>query len=133
MIYLFIIYYLLFILLFVIYATVSVKPGVMYREIGEVISRVVHKKGFSVVKSYCGHGVGRMFHCAPNVPHYASICFIILQVPLPRFFVPISSPLIQNSPAHCFISPILHILVSSCLVSAYLVSATSLLAFFLLY
>jgi methionyl aminopeptidase len=24
----------------------------------------------SVVKTYCGHGVGRLFHCAPNVPHY---------------------------------------------------------------
>lgn len=52
---------------------ITVKPGVMYREVGDVISRVVHKKGFSVVKSYCGHGVGRLFHCAPNVPHYARI------------------------------------------------------------
>jgi len=24
----------------------------------------------SIVKTYCGHGVGRLFHCAPNVPHY---------------------------------------------------------------
>jgi len=47
------------------------KPGVLYREVGEVISRVVHKHGLSVVKSYCGHGIGRLFHCAPNVPHYA--------------------------------------------------------------
>eukprot|EP01111_Echinosteliopsis_oligospora_P000846 TRINITY_DN1101_c0_g1_i1.p1 TRINITY_DN1101_c0_g1~~TRINITY_DN1101_c0_g1_i1.p1 ORF type:complete len:411 (-),score=75.30 TRINITY_DN1101_c0_g1_i1:86-1243(-) len=48
-----------------------VKPGAMYREVGEVITRVVHKQGFSVVKSYCGHGIGKLFHCAPNVPHYA--------------------------------------------------------------
>lgn len=48
-----------------------VKPGVMYREVGEVISRVVHKKGFSVVKAYCGHGVGTLFHGPPNIPHYA--------------------------------------------------------------
>jgi len=52
-------------------AIAIVKPGTMYREVGEVISRVVHKKGFSVVKAYCGHGVGRLFHCPPNVPHYA--------------------------------------------------------------
>lgn len=26
---------------------------------------------FSVVKAYCGHGIGKLFHCAPNVPHYA--------------------------------------------------------------
>lgn len=25
----------------------------------------------SVVKSYCGHGIGDLFHCAPNVPHYS--------------------------------------------------------------
>lgn len=25
------------------------------------------------VKSYCGHGIGELFHCAPNIPHYASI------------------------------------------------------------
>jgi methionine aminopeptidase len=25
----------------------------------------------SVVKSYCGHGIGTLFHCAPNIPHYA--------------------------------------------------------------
>ena len=47
------------------------RPGVMYRDLGTVISRVVGEAGFSIVKSYCGHGIGRMFHCAPNVPHYA--------------------------------------------------------------
>ena len=26
---------------------------------------------FSVVRSYCGHGIGELFHCAPNIPHYA--------------------------------------------------------------
>jgi methionyl aminopeptidase len=26
---------------------------------------------FSVVKTYCGHGIGDLFHCAPNIPHYA--------------------------------------------------------------
>ena len=47
------------------------KPGVMYRDLGTIVSRVTAEYGFSVVKSYCGHGVGSMFHCAPNVPHYA--------------------------------------------------------------
>lgn len=47
------------------------KPGALYREVGEVISRVVHKEGFSVIRSFVGHGVGKLFHCAPNVPHYA--------------------------------------------------------------
>ncbi|XP_077245104.1 methionine aminopeptidase 1A-like [Tasmannia lanceolata] len=47
-----------------------VKPGVRFREVGEVINRHATMSGFSVVKSYCGHGVGELFHCAPNIPHY---------------------------------------------------------------
>lgn len=49
-----------------------VRPGVKYREIGNVIQKYVAPHGFSVVKSYCGHGIHRLFHTAPNVPHYAS-------------------------------------------------------------
>ena len=47
------------------------KPGMRYRDIGSIISKHAHSKGFGVVKSYCGHGIGDLFHCAPNVPHYA--------------------------------------------------------------
>lgn len=49
-----------------------VKPGERYREIGNVIQKHVQTHGYSVVKSYCGHGIHRLFHTAPNVPHYAS-------------------------------------------------------------
>lgn len=52
-------------------AIAMVKPGVRYRELGEVISKHAHENGFSVVKSYCGHGIGKLFHCAPSVPHYS--------------------------------------------------------------
>lgn len=52
-------------------ALAACAPGVPYRELGAVISRVAARDGYSVVKSYCGHGVGKLFHCAPNVPHYA--------------------------------------------------------------
>lgn len=48
-----------------------VKPGVKYREIGDVIQKHASLHGFSVVKSYCGHGIHRLFHTAPKVPHYA--------------------------------------------------------------
>ncbi|KAF3975645.1 hypothetical protein CMV_001124, partial [Castanea mollissima] len=51
-------------------AIAIVKPGVRFREIGEVINRHTTMSGFSVVKSYCGHGIGELFHCAPNIPHY---------------------------------------------------------------
>lgn len=55
------------------------KPGVMYREVGNAISKHIDGCGcqsflltdrLSVVRSYCGHGVGKIFHCAPMVPHY---------------------------------------------------------------
>jgi methionyl aminopeptidase len=46
------------------------KPGVLYRHIGKRIGEVVGKYGFSIVKTYCGHGVGEVFHSLPNVSHY---------------------------------------------------------------
>ncbi|XP_051941761.1 methionine aminopeptidase 1 isoform X1 [Hippocampus zosterae] len=49
----------------------SVKPGVRYRELGNIIQKHAQANSFSVVRSYCGHGIHRLFHTAPNVPHYA--------------------------------------------------------------
>jgi len=48
-----------------------VKPGVKYREIGNVIQKHANANGLSVVRRYCGHGIHRLFHTFPNVPHYA--------------------------------------------------------------
>lgn len=47
------------------------RPGEMYKNVGNAISHYAESRGLSVVRSYCGHGVGRLFHCAPTVPHYA--------------------------------------------------------------
>lgn len=48
----------------------KVKPGLPYRDLGETIESLAKGSKFSVVKGFCGHGIGRVFHCAPNVPHY---------------------------------------------------------------
>lgn len=48
-----------------------VKPGEKYREIGNVIQKHAQANGFSVVRSYCGHGIHQLFHTAPSIPHYA--------------------------------------------------------------
>jgi len=48
-----------------------IKPGTCYREIGAVIDKLAKSKGCSVVRTYCGHGIGELFHTAPNVPHHA--------------------------------------------------------------
>lgn len=47
-----------------------VKPGATLGDIGHAIQSFVEKKGFSVVRDFCGHGVGKIFHSAPNVVHY---------------------------------------------------------------
>ncbi len=49
----------------------AVRPGLRYREIGDIISQYVGAHKFQVVRSYCGHGIGDLFHCAPNIPHYS--------------------------------------------------------------
>jgi methionyl aminopeptidase len=48
-----------------------VKPGALFRDYGNTIEKVAKSHGCQVVKTYCGHGVNTLFHCAPNVPHYA--------------------------------------------------------------
>jgi methionyl aminopeptidase len=51
-------------------AVAAVRPGQMYREIGSHIARVTKEAKCSIVQTYCGHGIGRLFHTQPNVPHY---------------------------------------------------------------
>ena len=48
----------------------EVKPGNTFGDIGEAIQKYVESKKMSVVKDFCGHGVGRSFHSAPNVLHF---------------------------------------------------------------
>jgi len=47
-----------------------VKPGATLGDIGHAIQSYVEKHRFSVVRDFCGHGLGRVFHEPPNVMHY---------------------------------------------------------------
>lgn len=47
-----------------------VKPGARLGDIGHVIQQHAEKNYFSVVREYCGHGIGRVFHEEPQVVHY---------------------------------------------------------------
>ena len=47
-----------------------VKPGVRLGDIGHAIQRFAEGKGCSVVREYCGHGIGQGFHEDPQVLHY---------------------------------------------------------------
>jgi methionyl aminopeptidase len=48
----------------------QVKPGNTLGDIGAVIQEYAEKNHFSVVREYCGHGIGKGFHEPPNVLHY---------------------------------------------------------------
>ncbi|TQS73708.1 type I methionyl aminopeptidase [Rhodobacteraceae bacterium] len=48
----------------------AVKPGNTFGDIGHAIQRYVEANRMSVVRDFCGHGVGRVFHAPPNVLHY---------------------------------------------------------------
>ena len=47
-----------------------VKPGARLGDIGHVIQQHAEKHRFSVVRDYCGHGIGQVFHEEPQVMHY---------------------------------------------------------------
>ncbi|MFK3704341.1 methionyl aminopeptidase [Raoultella sp. BIGb0138] len=48
----------------------AVKPGATLGDIGHAIQRYVESNGYSVVREYCGHGVGQEMHEEPQVLHY---------------------------------------------------------------
>ena len=48
----------------------KVKPGNTLGDIGYAIQTYAEEKGYSVVRDFCGHGIGRVFHAAPNILHY---------------------------------------------------------------
>jgi methionyl aminopeptidase len=47
-----------------------VKPGITLGDIGHVIQTFAEAEGFSIVREYCGHGIGQNFHEDPQVLHY---------------------------------------------------------------
>lgn len=54
-----------------LYLAISiVRPGIELRSIGNIIQQYVEKQNFSVVRQYCGHGIGKNFHEDPQVLHY---------------------------------------------------------------
>ncbi|MGH8528398.1 MAG: type I methionyl aminopeptidase [Nevskiales bacterium] len=65
----------------------QVRPGAQLGDIGAAIQEYAEGKGFSVVREYCGHGIGRAFHEEPQVLHYgrrgtgltlqAGMCFTV--------------------------------------------------------
>lgn len=47
-----------------------IRPGATTGDIGHAIQSYAEGAGFSVVREYCGHGLGKIFHTAPNILHF---------------------------------------------------------------
>ncbi|WP_343190444.1 type I methionyl aminopeptidase [Buchnera aphidicola (Mollitrichosiphum nigrofasciatum)] len=47
-----------------------IKPGILINKIGYAIQKNIRKTSFSIVKNYCGHGIGKKFHEKPQILHY---------------------------------------------------------------
>jgi methionyl aminopeptidase len=50
----------------------QVRPGATLGDVGHAIQSVAHREGFSVVREYCGHGIGQVYHDEPQVLHYGN-------------------------------------------------------------
>jgi methionyl aminopeptidase len=48
----------------------AVRAGARIRDIGAAIEDLANRRGVGVVRDYCGHGIGRVFHSEPQIPHY---------------------------------------------------------------
>ncbi|MES2076548.1 MAG: type I methionyl aminopeptidase [Pseudomonadota bacterium] len=48
----------------------AVRPGATLGDVGHAIQTVAEKAGYSVVRDYCGHGIGMVYHEEPQVTHY---------------------------------------------------------------
>lgn len=47
-------------------------PGLPFRRIGQVIGQLAKRRGLNVIPNLCGHGIGRDFHCPPDIYHVAN-------------------------------------------------------------
>lgn len=47
-----------------------VRPGATLGDIGHAIQEFAEAQRYSVVRDFCGHGIGRIFHCPPSILHY---------------------------------------------------------------
>jgi methionyl aminopeptidase len=59
----------------------SVVPGRPISDIGKAIEGHAHRCGLSVVRTFCGHGIGEVFHSRPQIPHYYEVTAATIMEP----------------------------------------------------
>lgn len=79
-----------------------VKPGVRLGDIGAVIQKHAEAERFSVVREYCGHGIGEVFHEEPQVLHYGKPGTGLELVPGMTFTI---EPMINQGKRHTKLLP----------------------------
>ncbi|MEB3766468.1 type I methionyl aminopeptidase [Acinetobacter sp. MD2] len=50
----------------------AIKPEATLGDVGHAIQRVAENEGYSIVREYCGHGIGQVYHEQPSVVHYGT-------------------------------------------------------------
>jgi methionyl aminopeptidase len=80
----------------------AVKPGIDLGAIGQAIQQYVEAQGYSVVREFCGHGIGRKFHEEPQVLHYGKPNTGILLEPGMTFTI---EPMVNAGKRHVKLLP----------------------------
>ena len=80
----------------------QVKPGARLGDIGQVIQTHAENNRFSVVREYCGHGIGRIFHEEPSVLHYGIAGTGLMLAPGMTFTI---EPMINAGKRFCKLLP----------------------------
>src|SRR5258707_2120334 len=75
----------------------AVKPGATTGDIGDAIQSFVEPQGMTVVRDFCGHGLGRLFHDEPNIIHVGRPGEVVPQRPGMFFTLP---PMINLGKPH---------------------------------
>jgi methionyl aminopeptidase len=79
-----------------------VKPGTRLGDIGEVIQKHAESNYYSVVREYCGHGIGAVFHEEPQVMHYGKAGTGMVLKEGMTFTI---EPMINQGKRHCKLLP----------------------------
>jgi methionyl aminopeptidase len=74
-----------------------VKPGLRLGDLGHAIQQHAEKNGYSVVREYCGHGIGKVFHEPPQIMHYGHKGYGIIIEPGMTFTI---EPMINMGKRH---------------------------------
>lgn len=80
----------------------QVRPGATLGDVGAAIAAVARGHGFSTVRDFCGHGIGRVFHDAPQVLHYGRAGTGIVLEPGMIFTI---EPMLNAGSHHVKVSP----------------------------